>query len=45
MAVACGYEHTLAVAERGCRVFACGCGDDGRLGAIAANAKSPVGAS
>jgi len=32
MAVACGYEHTLAVAERGCRVFACGCGDDGRLG-------------
>ena len=33
MAVACGSGHTLALAERGCRVFACGYGDDGQLGA------------
>ena len=33
MAVACGYVHTLALAERGCRVFACGRGDHGQLGA------------
>ena len=33
MAVACGYAHTLALAERGCRVFACGYGDRGQLGA------------
>ena len=33
MAVACGYAHTLALAERGCRVFACGEGDRGQLGA------------
>ena len=33
MAVACGYGHTLALAERGCRVFACGSGGAGQLGA------------
>ena len=35
MAVACGFAHTLAFAERGCRVFAfaCGCGNPGQLGA------------
>jgi alpha-tubulin suppressor-like RCC1 family protein len=33
MAVACGWAHTLALAERGCQVFACGCGDHGQLGA------------
>ena len=33
MAVACGVAHTLALAERGCRVFACGKGDRGQLGA------------
>ena len=33
MAVACGFAHTLALAERGCRVFACGKGDRGQLGA------------
>ena len=33
MAVACGDAHTLAVGERGCRVFACGYGDYGQLGA------------
>ena len=30
MAVACGYMHTLAVAEKG-QVLACGCGAHGRL--------------
>ena len=33
MAVACGFAHTLALAERGCQVFACGSGDHGQLGA------------
>ena len=33
MAVACGRAHTLALAERGRRVFACGRGDFGQLGA------------
>ena len=33
MAVACGLLHTLALAECGCRVFACGYGDHGQLGA------------
>ena len=33
MAVACGSAHTLALAERGCRVFACGYGSCGQLGA------------
>ena len=32
MAVACGGAHTLALAERGCRVFACGYGGYGQLG-------------
>ena len=32
MAVACGYEHTLVVGERGGDVFACGSGDKGQLG-------------
>ena len=33
MAVACGYANTLALAERGHRVFACGEGDHGHHGA------------
>ena len=33
MAVACGFAHTLALGERGCRVFACGRGNLGQLGA------------
>ena len=33
MAVACGIAHTLALGERGCRVFACGYGREGQLGA------------
>ena len=33
MAVACGVAHTLALAERGCQVFACGSGNRGQLGA------------
>ena len=33
MAVACGYAHTLALAERGCQVFACGYGGAGQRGA------------
>ena len=33
MVVACGFAHTLALADRGCRIFACGRGIDGQLGA------------
>ena len=33
MAVACGCAHTLALGERGCRIFACGRGTLGQLGA------------
>ena len=33
MAVACGEAHTLALGERGCRVFACGTNIHGQLGA------------
>ena len=33
MAVACGLAHTPALAERGCRVFACGYGSYVQLGA------------
>ena len=32
MAVACGRLHTLALAERGVRVVACGSGSEGQLG-------------
>ena len=33
MAVACGYAHTLALADRGFQVVACGRGNHGQLGA------------
>ena len=33
MAVACGCAHTLALAERGLHVLACGYGNSGQLGA------------